>query len=392
MLEKGVPVVFAHIADIHDNRSGSGTFGPGQAGYVAQASAYNKAFGQFFTRLKTDGIDQSNTLFVVVPDERDHFAGAAPSPANCDGVTTSCTYSQIGELNLNLAAATANAGDSTPFDIHFDDAPTVYVAGQPGPADPTVRQLERTMAGLTAADAYAGTSPVNLMVAMADPIEEQMLHMVTADPARTPTFTFFGNPDYFFTTTGSASRTVGPGFAWNHGDIQPEIARTFVGIVGPGVAHLGQDGKFFSDHTDVRPTIMQLVGLQDDYVHDGRVMTEVLNPKTLSKSLKTNAKLLQKLGQAYKEINAPFGALASASLTFSTKAIMSTSTNDQTYLHATNQIKSWIEQRDSIANEMKSMLEGAEFGNHPIDGSDAQELIRAADSLTQQAQKAARAM
>jgi hypothetical protein len=80
MLEKGVPVVFAYIAEVHDNRSGAGTFGPGQAGYEAQLAQYNTAFGKFFARLAADGIDQSNTLFIFTPDEGDHFVGSTPSP------------------------------------------------------------------------------------------------------------------------------------------------------------------------------------------------------------------------------------------------------------------------------------------------------------------------
>ena len=52
---------------------------------------------------------------------------------------------------------------------------------------------------------------------------------------RQPTFTFFGNPNFFFESAKGVSDVpvVGPGFAWNHGDIQPEIARTFIGIAGP---------------------------------------------------------------------------------------------------------------------------------------------------------------
>src|SRR5262249_9223524 len=43
MLEAGVQVVYGYIADAHDNRHGSnpGTFGPGEAGYVAQLKEYN---------------------------------------------------------------------------------------------------------------------------------------------------------------------------------------------------------------------------------------------------------------------------------------------------------------------------------------------------------------
>ena len=100
------------------------------------------------------------------------------------------------------------------------------------------------------------------MVAMADPIEEKVLHMVTADPARTPTFTPFAQGDYFLnasspmpcdfsTTTGATACVFLPStapppnqtFAWNHGGIQPEVARTWVGIIGPGVKNLGQDPR-----------------------------------------------------------------------------------------------------------------------------------------------------
>lgn len=59
MLEKGVPVVFAYISDVHDNEEGSSlsaesTFGPGEQPYVKQLADYNRAFGQFFSRLKKD--------------------------------------------------------------------------------------------------------------------------------------------------------------------------------------------------------------------------------------------------------------------------------------------------------------------------------------------------
>jgi hypothetical protein len=90
MLEKGIPIVFAYIADAHDNQEGTSlssehTFGPGEAPFVKQLADFNRAWGQFFARLKKDGIDASNTLFVITPDEGDHFAGNTPSPANCDG-------------------------------------------------------------------------------------------------------------------------------------------------------------------------------------------------------------------------------------------------------------------------------------------------------------------
>jgi hypothetical protein len=391
MLEKGVPVVFAYIADAHDNRSAFGTFGPGQAGYETQLQQYNKAFGQFFTRLAGDGIDQTNTLFIFSPDEGDHFVGATPSPANCDGVTTQCNYSAIGELDIDLNQLTANAGNPTTYTTHFDDAPTVYITGNPGPTDPITRGLERTMAGLTAKNPYTMKTD-NLMAAMADPTEASLLHMVvSADPARTPSFTFFGDPDYFFEIAQgvSATPTIGAGFAWNHGDIQPEIARTFIGIVGPGVRPLGATTAFFSDHTDVRPTLIFLTGLQDDYTHDGRVLTEVIDKHLLPRGLRSDPKQVKDLGQAYKAINAPFGPLAMASLQVSTAALQSNSSGDGTYLSLENEIEHWTQRRNRIAGRMKSMLEAAEFQGAKIDHDDAKDLIDEANDLVQEAQTAA---
>src|ERR1700724_3508836 len=65
------------------------TFGPGEAGYVKQLQAYDKAFGQFFARLAQDGITKQNTLFVVTADENDHFiGGGGPPPPSAGGGET----------------------------------------------------------------------------------------------------------------------------------------------------------------------------------------------------------------------------------------------------------------------------------------------------------------
>ena len=69
---------------------------------------------------------------------------------------------------------------------------------------------------------------------------------------------------------------VDPKFAWNHGDFQDEIANTWLGMVGPGVAQNGVDSKTWTDHVDIRPTINSLVGLSDSYEDDGRVITQLL--------------------------------------------------------------------------------------------------------------------
>ena len=74
-------------------------------------------------------------------------------------------------------------------------------------------------------------------------------------------------------------------FAWNHGGIQPEVRSTWIGWVGPGVAKLGQTDKVWTDHTDIRPTMLALLGLHDDYVSDGRVVTQFLNANATPKFL-----------------------------------------------------------------------------------------------------------
>ena len=409
MLEKGIHVVYAYIADAHDNHEGAAlssasTFGPGEAPYVKQLADFNAAFGTFFANLKADGIDASNTLFIFTPDEGDHFVGGAPSPANCDGAKIQpdgtvvpdipCSYgvNGVGEIQLNIAAAVANAGDATPFSIHFDDAVTTYVPGQPIPGDSTVRQLERTMSGLSAVNPHTGL-PENLMGAglgpelqgaLVDPVAQKLLHMNTvADPNREPTFTMFGDPNFFFQTTGTAAPVVGTGFAWNHGDIQPEIGTTFIAIAGPGVKNLGvtKPRDFFTDHVDLRPTMMSLLGLKDDYQHDGRVITEILDSHALPEELRERSGIARKLGQIYKQIDAPFGDLAESALSVSTYALKSDSTGDRVYQNLENEIASWTVQRDKLTAQIKSMLEGAEFDNRDINAEQTERIIREGQKL-----------
>src|ERR1700693_5397909 len=412
MLKSGIPVVFAYIADAHDNHQGTSlstekTFGPGEAPYVKQLSDYNAAFGTFFANLKAAGIDQSNTLFIFTPDEGDHFSGAAPSPANCDGakivngvVTPDipCTYgvNGVGELDYDLNLAVANAGVSTPFTYHNDDAATVYVQGNPVPSSSTVRQLEKTMASLNTVNPQTGLAEsllgtglgASLQGAIVDKVGQKLLHMSSAsDPNRDPTFTFFGDPNFFFETTGNPSAIVGTGFAWNHGDIQPEIARTFIAMAGPGVRPIGitQPSDFFSDHADLRPTMMYLLGLKDDYQHDGRVILEMVDPNTLSSTLHAHSDTLLQLGQMYKQINAPFGALAQSTLRVSNFAIQSNSDGDAVYNALESKIASWTTQRAALAAQIKTMLEGAEFGGLAINEQQAKQLISASQTLLNQA-------
>jgi hypothetical protein len=394
MLEAEVPVVYGYISDTHDNHfTGSGTYGPGEAGYVQQLAAYNSAFGKFFDRLKKDGISKDNTLFVVTADENDHFVGGPPSPANCDGVTTACTYAKKGEINADLSRVIfTEFGDVTPFTVHSDDAPTFYITGNPAQTASVTRMLEQEAGALLGFDLVQGPNGATNQVtqALADQAEQDLLHMITKDPNRTPNFILFANPDYFLSATGNHTActpadnaascfTEQAGFAWNHGDFQEDITKTWLGMVGPGVLAQGRFGEIFSDHTDIRPTMLRLVGLTDDYAHDGRVLFEVLTSKAAGSSLRAHRDVLADLAAAYKAINAPLGLLGISTLTgISTTALNG---DDATYASLEAQIKKITAARNDIAGRMIKLLEDAAFNNRPINEAVAANLIKQASDL-----------
>src|SRR5579872_217816 len=367
MQEHGVPVTYAYISDAHDAHPNGPAYGPGQAGYVQALASYNDAFGKFFTRLANDGINSSNSLFVFTADEGDHFVGGAPSPSNCDGVNIPCTYSQIGEINANVAGLLATQqGITTPFAVHSDAAPNFYITGNPARNDETVtRPFERAVSKLTAVNPITGNTDT-ITNYMAEPVEMKLLHMVTADPARTPTFTMFADPNYFLfagaQNCNSPCATENPGFAWNDGDVSPDINTTWLGIVGPGVQNLGVDGNVWSDHTDIRPTMMQILGLKDDYSHDGRTLFEVLNPAILPPAVQQNLSFLIQLAQVYKQLDAAVGQLGLTTLQVSTVALESNAPNDSTYTQLENTLQTITNLRNAIASQMIAILEFAEFG------------------------------
>jgi hypothetical protein len=402
MQETGIPVTYAYISDAHDGHGVSGNihfaYGPGEAGYVQQLHDYDRAFGQFFARLAADGINKSNTLFVFTVDEGDHFAGDQPTPAGCDGVSTPCNYDRVGEINANLSRMIATQfGDTTPFTVHSDDAPTVYITGNPSQTAPTTRNLEREMARLSWLNPYSGQVENNIMVALADQTEMKTLHMVTADPARTATFQPFADPDWFFFASGSSTCAT-PGdcasipprtsqsFAWNHGSIQDEIASTWVGYVGPGVQQRGEYGGVWTDHTDVRPTILTLLGLADDYQTDGRAVTQVIDTNAMPVSLRLHRGTLVSLGDVYKQLMAPFGSFAESTLTASTRALASgDSQDDSTYGTIESQISDLTSRRDALAAQIRSGLNDAEFSNVKLDENQLKSWIKQSDDLIDEA-------
>jgi sugar lactone lactonase YvrE len=437
MLENGIPVVYTYISDAHDCHTALPTctltdgfyraLGPGEASYESQLQAYDAAFGLFFTRLSNDGIDPSNTLFIVSADEQDHFVGGPAAPAGCDGVTTPCTYTypngytpvgndsptglnlSIGEVEADLTqlyqqqfpslippstsdSKGPNSGltASGVFDWHYDMAPAVSLNPYLASNTPSfARQLERATAKLTATNPITGNTD-HLTNYLVDNAGLNALHMITADPARTPTFVMFGNADWYFQEQSEGTIVEQPNdYAYNHGGVAPEINTTWVGFVGPGVQNNGTDSTTWTDHTDIRPTILYLTGLTDDYQSDGRVLVEDLAPSALPANLQGNLQSFEQLAAAYKQMNAPVGAFGQAALQGSTVALASGSTgSDSQYTAYENNLAQLTAQRNALATQIKSQLNAVEFQGATWNPTTAGSLTTEAHGLTVQSQLA----
>lgn len=265
MQEAGVPVTYAYLSAPHNNndpKNPRGAFGPGEKGYHDQLVAYNRAFAMFFARLAKDGINKTNTLFVVTADENDHFVGSAPDQGKrCNGVTRFCTYRKIGEIDVKMDGS--------------------------------------------------------------------------------------------------------------QGILQ--------GVVGPGVKAANVDDSTWSDHTDIRPTMMSLVGLKDSYYQDGRVITEALSGGGPDPQ---EAQKLRELGTVYKQLDAPVAQFGHDTLQFSTAALLSgNASNDGAYANAEKQLSSLGGDRDKVATEISDVLGDVEFKGYELDQSRADSLIKQAQSL-----------
>src|SRR5205085_2051598 len=186
----------------------------------------------------------------------------------------------------NPAAATVNN----------DDAPDIYLQGNPGPHDPTTRAFERATGALTVTNPLSVAAGVpsteRLVQQQANPTEFQILHMLTADPLRTPSFTAFAQPDYYV-TGGSATCSLDP-------------------AVPPALQSGGED----------RAAYIQLA-------------------------------------QLYKQLSAPVGAFGLRTLQASTLAMKSTSPGDGVYTCVESMLKAVGRQRDVVAGLILDLLNGA---------------------------------
>ena len=400
MQEAGIPVTYGYISDLHEKKSdtrvgctttaNSATagrpVGPGDSCYVTNAQHYDQAFQTFFQRLQADGITPANTLFVISSEENDQFAGAnvgraiQPTPAGCDGVNTPCNYpaGTIGELQANVKALLSSGPRaSTQFDIEPQGA-SIYVHGNPAADDPAVRQLERDTAAMTNPhDTYSGVNNEKIVDYQAGALEQRVLHMQTRDPLRFPTYTLFPKPDYFFSTSGPPV-SIFSNFAYDHGYYSPNINVTWVGFAGKGVEVNGVDGPepaqgnqpsdpesthtvpqasqvgTWVEETDVRPTMLYLLGLRDDYQSDGHVITPAA--QHVSRALAATAQL----AAGYDQIESSVGQFATDTLIADTKALASgSSSDDSAYQTEQQTLRQLADDRDRVVAKSKKVLNDA---------------------------------
>jgi hypothetical protein len=393
LLEHGVPVDNIYLSDVHGDHTAAqtGDLGPGEQTYEEQLHEYDQGFAAFFARLRNDGITAKNTLFAVTTDEGDHFSGSAPTPANCTGQSGNyCTYTTKSEVNVNLPGLLATQkNDTIPFAIHSDPAPAIWATGNPARTSTTARTLGRDITQLTVTNPLTGSTD-KVAYQLADPVEEKILHFVSADAKRTPTLTAFSGEDEYVgggaTNCNQSCVYTSSGFAWNHGGIWPDMQDIWSAYAGPGVSARGIDRSTWSDQTDMRPTTLALTGLRDDYAVDGRVLVEELSPRALPRSLRAHRKQIRALGRVYKQLLAADGAFAQNTLAASTRAIKSgTAAHDARYNNIENALIALSAKRNTVSGAMAHELLGAAFNGLTINPHRARKLTRRGERLLHQA-------
>jgi hypothetical protein len=243
--------------------------------------------------------------------------------------------------------------------------------------------LEQAAANLKAFDPYIDKTQLTPVARyLVDAPTLKAIHMINADPRRTMSFTMFSQPDFFFQTStpcypfpnppvppvNASQGCLNDSFAWIHGDYSNDIGQTWLGLAGPGVKNGGIEDTTWTDHTDIVPTMMYLLGLSTDYQPDGRAITQVLTPSV--------DQSFTELGDVYKQLNAPYGDFAHSLIVASTNGIKA---DDGFYLKMEQKIQLMTAWRDVLVQQMKNVLDGSADGNR-------EQLIQQGRSLLASAQ------
>ena len=171
--------------------------------------------------------------------------------------------------------------------------------------------------------------------------------------------------------------------------------------MGPGIRNLGETSRIWTDHADVRPTLMTLLGLNDDYSWDGAAIAQIIGSthsgrdwwgrgeSGLPWTIRANERWYEDLDAAYKQLNAPFGEFGLNTLDADTTALASNSSQDASYTDTTSQLQACESKRTSLVGQIQSVLQAAERGGHRVElagvlpGRQADRLINDAKTLAE---------
>jgi hypothetical protein len=255
-----------------------------------------------------------------------------------------------------------------PYGIDFDSAPGFWLMGHPANGSAAVRKFEGAMSAVTFLNPYTGTTQ-KLARFLVDQPGLQALHMLTSDVNRNASVVVFGQENNFntifsliFRGASSCNRFPDPnaatclnnGFIWIHGNYAPDVNNTWAALVGPGVLKKGVDRETFADHSDLRPTMMTLLCLKDNYTHEGRALLEDLSSSALSDSAHDVRGSLIGLGETFKQLNAPVGLFGRDAIQVSTTAIKG---NASTYTSLESQLQTLVNQRDALSSSIEAQLD-----------------------------------
>jgi len=136
---------------------------------------------------------------------------------------------------------------------------------------------------------------------------------------------------------------------------------------------------------------MALVGLKDDYVHDGRVVAEWFNNNALPHGIRERTEDFIELAQVFRQLNAPKGALGRASLVYANRSITGV---DNVYTRYLVRIADITGHRDALVASIRTVLTDAAFNNKPVgEGSEdglghrARELIDEVQDLAERGER-----
>src|SRR2546423_12710000 len=93
----------------------------------------------------------------------------------------------------------------------------------------------------------------------------RLLHMVSADVARTPSFALLARRGYLAASVPAACATAvcataDPGQGRGQGYAEPGANTAWLALAGPGVARRRLDATTWVDEADIRPTLLALAG------------------------------------------------------------------------------------------------------------------------------------